>query len=221
MNNNLFNNKTKLTRAFTLIELLVVVSIIGMLASVVLVSLQGARNKAKDIKLIAEIKELQKALELYRLDNGAYPGALGGTYSTSMQPVCPGANTGTLASIFDQNFRTKYMPTFPAELASCGIFYAVYSGTADVHSLSCALASGNGNADSIIHPDGFNGANNRSTMPSPDATISAGVGIPTEAYSYVILIKTIANPPTSSFPTLAWNSYNPTNSTRCILGPKI
>jgi type II secretion system protein G len=194
MKANIFRNKANLTRGFTLIELLVVVSIIGMLASVVLVSLQGARNKARDIKLIAEVKELQKALELYRLDNGAYPGALGGTYSTSVEPVCPGAKTGTLASIFDQNFRTKYMPTFPTELASCGIFYAVYSGASDVHSLACAPGYGNVNSDTIIHPDGFNGAVKWS-LPSPHNTIPNGVGVPTEAYSYVILIKTIANPP--------------------------
>lgn len=58
---------------FTLIELLVVVAIIGILASVVLASLNTARAKARDAKRIAEIKQIQTALELYYFDNGSYP----------------------------------------------------------------------------------------------------------------------------------------------------
>ena len=60
-------------RGFTLIELLVVIAIIGTLASVVLGSLNAAREKGRDAKRLAEAKEIQKALESYYLDNGTYP----------------------------------------------------------------------------------------------------------------------------------------------------
>lgn len=60
-------------KGFTLIELLVVIAVIGLLSSIVLVSLQGARSKARDVKRIAEVQQLMTALELFYDKNGAYP----------------------------------------------------------------------------------------------------------------------------------------------------
>jgi len=66
----------KAHRAFTLIELLVVIAIIGILSSVVLASLNDARLKSRDAKRIADVKQLQLALELYYDSNNGYPAAL-------------------------------------------------------------------------------------------------------------------------------------------------
>lgn len=57
-----FKNKSK---GFTLIELLVVIAIIGILASVVLASLNSARRKSRDARRLADVKQIQVALELY------------------------------------------------------------------------------------------------------------------------------------------------------------
>jgi len=62
-----------ISRGFTLIELLIVIAIIGILASVVIVSLVVAREKARDAKRLKEIKSIQSALEVYFLQNGRYP----------------------------------------------------------------------------------------------------------------------------------------------------
>lgn len=64
-------------KGFTLIELLVVIAIIGILSSVVLVSLQSSRAKARDAKRIADIGALQQALALYFDSNQHYPDASG------------------------------------------------------------------------------------------------------------------------------------------------
>ena len=61
------------SRGFTLIELLVVIAIIGLLASVILASLNTARAKGRDARRIADIKSVQLANELYYDASSSYP----------------------------------------------------------------------------------------------------------------------------------------------------
>ena len=65
----------KNNKGFTLIELLVVIAIIGILSSVVLASLNSARTKARDARRIADIKQIQLALELFYDANRYYLGS--------------------------------------------------------------------------------------------------------------------------------------------------
>lgn len=118
---------------FTLIELLVVIAIIGILASIVLVSLTSARAKGRDAKRLSDLREVSTALELYANDhNGQYPcSGVGGSCSGS---TCPNGATycwlanctitanwgaggqGTSgANAWVPNLAPTYMPSLPTD----------------------------------------------------------------------------------------------------------
>jgi len=82
--------KKNLSRGFTLIELLVVIAIIGILASVVLASLNTARAKGADANIKANLANARAQAELY------YDGQSPNTYAG----VCTsGAANGILPLI--------------------------------------------------------------------------------------------------------------------------
>ena len=90
---------------FTLIELLLVISIISLLSTVFFFNATEAKKKGEDAHMKTEASEVQKAIELYKLDNnGRAPGNTNGRmvregsdeYASSMQEL---VNAGYLSEI--------------------------------------------------------------------------------------------------------------------------
>jgi len=70
-----------------LIELLVVISIIGILSSFAMVSLNAARIKARDALRKGDMAQLRTALSLYYDDEGRYPICNGGNWLDIADPT--------------------------------------------------------------------------------------------------------------------------------------
>jgi prepilin-type N-terminal cleavage/methylation domain-containing protein len=91
----------KIKKAFTLIELLVVIAIIGLLATLSVLALNNARAKSRDAKRVADIKQIQTALELHLNDAQTYPAELN-----------PGQSISSYVTSSDST--TTYMLVVPA-----------------------------------------------------------------------------------------------------------
>jgi general secretion pathway protein G len=65
--------KTKNNAGFSLVEILVVLVIMGLLISVVAPTVLNRADEARVGKVLADFKNIETALKIYRLDNYVYP----------------------------------------------------------------------------------------------------------------------------------------------------
>lgn len=139
--------------AFTLVELLVVIAIIGLLSSVAVVSLSGARVKARDAKRLADLKQIRTALALYYDANSAYP-------------QC-GGHDGCSTTGFDGDFavldiKPAYMATIPKDPTNVSGQYGYYYTRAYKATGLCTLSNTGASTDYILatrfeNPSGISG----------------------------------------------------------------
>ena len=74
---------------FTLLEIMIVVFIVGLLATLVAPRLMGRTDEARRVKASADLATLAQALDLYRLDSGAYPTTPQGLAALVSRPTTP------------------------------------------------------------------------------------------------------------------------------------
>ncbi len=92
-------SNVKNRKGFTLVELLVVIAIIGLLSTLAVISLNSAREKARDATRISDVRQLQTAMELW-FDSNSQSYDLGATCEDQAVSGCTTLNA--VASNIDQ-----------------------------------------------------------------------------------------------------------------------
>ena len=98
-----FNN-----RGFTLIEIMVVVVILGILAAIVVPKFMDKPDEARITKATTDIKGIEQALGLFKLDNGFYPTTEQGLAALVSKP-----SIGRIPVKYQEGGYLKKVPTDP------------------------------------------------------------------------------------------------------------
>ncbi|MDO8676387.1 MAG: type II secretion system protein [Candidatus Azambacteria bacterium] len=154
---------------FTLLELLVVIGIIGLLASIIVINLTGARKRARDTKRIADVRTMQTAMEDYYGKNAKYPTIIGNLVTggeISIWPQDPLAPSGTVCTGNSDNcyYYAYYTPVGTVGPQS----YHIGASLEDTTSLvlnqdrDCTSTTGGGCPYNNAYTTGFAGADTAS-----------------------------------------------------------
>jgi len=102
-------------RAFTLIELLIVAAIITILAAIAVPNFLQAQTRAKVARVHAEMRTMMEALELYHVDNNAYPYRRNTLGTLRRTPHVPQLDT-RLAQLSKLTSPVAYISTLPPDV---------------------------------------------------------------------------------------------------------
>ncbi len=128
-------------KGFTLIELLVVIAIIGLLSTLSVLALNSARARSRDAKRVADVKQIQTALEMYYNEAGNYMPtasfAIGGAIATGTNtymkqiPSAPTPVDGASCTVANNTYTYVYQPT-SGEGGSYTLTYCLGAATGGV-----------------------------------------------------------------------------------------
>lgn len=110
------NKQMKKKKGFTLIELLVVIAIIGLLSTLAVISLNGARAKARDAQRVSDVKQLSTLIEMEAANStGSYADVWDTDCAVTNAPI----KTTACGTWGEQNWALFTDPTAQGEGTAC------------------------------------------------------------------------------------------------------
>lgn len=139
------------SKGFTLIELLIVISIIGVLSALLLSNMQNARARARDAQRKNDLKQVQKAIEMYRQDQNTVPADGWSALTTALE---------------GDGVQMKEVPVDPLDSGGYSYDYN-YVDTYEYTLIACLENASDLDADDPINPGGSSCTNASYTLTEP------------------------------------------------------
>ena len=131
-------------KGFTLIELLVVIAIIGSLSALFLPNFMAARERARDSQRKSDLRQIQKALELYKQDqaSASFP-----AYVACDSATCFPYTGGQWLNVTTNSIYMNFVPRDPNRTVNNRYYF--YSNPGDLTYVLCACLENKADPDGI------------------------------------------------------------------------
>ena len=120
-------SKNRSQAGFTLVEMMVVIVIMGLLATVVVINVLPSQDRAMLEKANADVRLLDQAVEMYRLDNLSYPRVEDGLNALVVPPATLARNDryrsgGYIRQLPEDPWGNPYQYIYPGEHGEFDIY---------------------------------------------------------------------------------------------------
>jgi prepilin-type N-terminal cleavage/methylation domain-containing protein len=153
-----FTNNS-LQRGFTIVELMVVVFVIGIVASVALISYNGISQKATETAVQSDLRGASRLIQLFQVTNGLYPETINCEQPESSTNICIKFDSGATVQSYTYD-NVSYPPEYSLTIGKDQIVYEVDENNQIVSSyydpdISASTGGGNPIENEWLYAEGY------------------------------------------------------------------